>query len=539
MNRTRRLLLPLCAGAVAVGMLASGCAADDGGASATGSSAVNAFADLHDGMINLGDDEGDPVRGGTLSFAGYGEPSTLDPAKTIAAVTTGGVELANIYDTLMRYDTASGTYKPQLAKGLAHSDDYRTWTLTLRDGVSFSDGTPLDAAAVKASQERYAAAKAPEGPLWNDNVAAIDTPDAHTVVYTLTKPWPGFAYALTSGPGMIVAASAGAPGAGFHPVGAGPFTLDKWEHGNAITLSARADYWGGAPNLDAVKFVYFPTTQVALETFFNGGVDMALVREPEEVQQVLDQGLPGYVNMTAASNAGIINAEPGRPGADVRVRKAMQLAIDPATLSLRAHGDPAYGHSELFSAYSHWHTDVAEPKTDKAEAAALVQQAEADGFSGAISVETGPGEALQKQAIAIEAELESVGFDVDLKVMPTQGDHLRSVAAEHDYDLAVWGLALRDSDPYPKMLSAMHSGGTQLYGMHTSPAMDALIDRFQAESDDAERVRIAGEIQRQVDEDAPFVVFGYNAEDVAWSPDVHGVTGTSNSMVLLGKAWKS
>ncbi|QDQ96135.1 ABC transporter substrate-binding protein [Tomitella fengzijianii] len=537
MRSNRRALVRLGAVAAAAALLATGCA--NSGDSAGGDSSATAVADLQDGMVNVAEAEGEPVEGGELSFAAYSEPKAVDPAKTIAAVTTGGLELVNVYDSLMRYDTESQSVVPQMAEGLTHSDDYRTWTMTLRDGVEFSDGTPLDAAAVKASQERYAQAKGPEAGLWTANVAGISTPDERTVVYELDKTWPEFDVMLTSGPGMIVAPSAGPPGEGFTPIGAGPFTLGEWRQGESMTLKANPDYWGGKPHLDAVKVVYMPTMEVSKETFFNDGVDMTFVREPDDVTELLGKNLPGYVNMTSAANTYIINAAPGRPGSDPRVRKAIQLATDPSVLAQRAYGDPEYGESELFPEYSRWHTDAAGPEFDPERAKKLVAEAKADGVGTTLVSINSPEQARQQQALALEAQLEAVGFDVDTKIMPTIGDQIRVIGSERNYDLGAWGLSYRESDPFAKMFDTMHSGGKQLYGMSTSPEMDVLVDQFQTATDKDAKLQAMAQIQQQVNEDVPFINIGYFAEYTAWHDNVHGVEGSSNSMILLGDAWKA
>ncbi len=538
-TRMKRGPRRLSVAVAALALLAAGCADSDGGAGEEGSIAASEFGELKDGMVNITPASGEPVDGGTVEFAAYSEPRSLDPAKTIAAITTGGAEMLNIYDSLMRYDAAADEIVPQMAEGLEHNEDYTRWTLTLRDGVAFSDGSPVDAAAVKASQKRYSAASAPEAAIWNANVVDIATPDDATVVYTLDKTWPEFSFLLTSGPGMIVAPSAGPVGDGFTPIGAGPFTLDDWNQGNSLKLAARPDYWDGAPHLDSVEFVYMPTMQVSMETMFNGGVDMVFVREPDDVNALLQRDTPGYVNMTAASNAALINAAPGRAGADPRVRKAMQLAIDPAVLSRRAYGDPAFGESTLFPAYSRWNTDVVAPQTDPEKARELVAAAKADGFDGEIVSINAPDQARQQQAMAIEAQLEAVGFDVDTKIMPTIGDQIRVIASEQDYDLGAWGMSLREPDPFPKMFEILHSDGKQTYGMHTGPEMDALIEQFQVATDHDDQMRIMADIQKQVNEDVPFLTFGYYAEYVGWQTNVHGIEGTSNSMVSFADAWKS
>lgn len=542
-SRSRRSrLVRLAATAAATALVVAACA-DSGTGSDSGEAgnvAASKFGELQDGMINIPDAPDTPVEGGKITFASYSSPSSLDPAQTVAAVTTGGTELINIYDALMRYDMATDTVVPQMAESLTHDDEYQQWTLTLREGITFSDGAAFDADAVVASQQRYADhTGAPESAIWNANVDSVEATDDRTVVYTLTQTWPDFDFLLTSGPGMIVAPSAGPVGDGFEPLGAGPFTLAEWQPDNKIRLEARDDYWAGRPHLDEVEFAYMPTMAVAKESMFNGDVEMVFLREPEDVNELLDREMPGYVNMTAAANVGVINTAPGRPGADPRVRKAIQLAIDPGQLSHRAYGDESFGHSEIFPEYSRWHTDVTAPEQDMEAARALVAEAKADGFDGKIVTNNAPDQTKREQALVLEAQLESAGFDVQTDIMPTISEQVRAVAAEQDYDLSGWGFGFREADPFPKMYAVLHSDGQQVYGMYTSPEVDELLERFQVATDPAEQKEIMGAIQEELNDDARFVNYGYFAEYVAWQPNVHGIEGTSNSMVLFADAWTS
>ncbi|WP_158506334.1 ABC transporter substrate-binding protein [Tomitella biformata] len=516
----------------AVALFVTGCA------SAGESGGAEASAVLSDGMVNVVDG-GEPVRGGGASFGSYSEPASLDPAVTITSVTTGGAEMVNIYDSLMRLDSDAQEFVPQMAAGLEHDADFRTWTLTLRDGVAFSNGKPVDAAAVKASQERYAAKPAPEAALWKDSVVGITTPDDKTVVYELNKTWAEFPGLLTTGPGMIVSTDSDGADGKFTPIGAGPFTLDKWSQAESMLLNANPSYWAGEPNLDTLTFVYLPSTTVGQETFFNGGIDATFVREPNEIQQALDRGVSGYMNLTAAANAAVINAAEGRPGADPRLRKAMQLAIDTDIINERAFGNTNKSTNMIFSEGSRWHTETPGPQVDVEEATRLVDAAKADGYDGQLEVIDASDPASLQTSLAVEAQLEAVGFDVQVNNLPTIGDQIRTIAAERDYDIAAWGLSFREADPYPKMFATMHSAGKQVYGMYTSPEMDALIEQVQTEPDADAKLQILDKIQQQVNKDAPYLVYGDFSDFIIWNANMHGILGSSNSLVLFGQAWKT
>ncbi|NMM91515.1 ABC transporter substrate-binding protein, partial [Rhodococcus sp. SRB_17] len=255
--------------AVTAGMFLASCA-DNG--SGGGGETVESGSALKIGMVNEQADPGTPTKGGTLTFSGYAAVTTLDPAKGQVAGSTGGSELGAIYDVVMRYDPIKQEFVPQLAKSLEASSDSKTWTLKLRDGVTFSDGTPLDSKAVTDSITRYVTNKGPQSSLWAAKVASMDTPDATTVVFNLVDPWTGIQSMLATGPGMIVAPTA-QKGDQFTPIGAGAFTLENFSPNVELVLAARPDYYGGAPNVDKLKLISIVGAQPTAEALKTGGID--------------------------------------------------------------------------------------------------------------------------------------------------------------------------------------------------------------------------------------------------------------------------
>lgn len=533
MNRRATAVRRMLVGSVAALLFVTGCTSPE--TEPAGNQAEQLA--LNEGMVGA-DDGGAPVEGGTLSFGAFAEPRSLDPAVTIAALTTGGLEMLNIYGTLLRYDAKAKEFVPQLAERIEHDAEHKTWTLTLREGATFSNGKPLDAAAVKWSQERYVSEKGPESALWTDNVESISTPDKRTVVYELKRSWSGFPFILSTGPGMIVAKDAVGADGSFKPIGAGPFTLAEWAKGAEMVLAARDDYWGGKPHLDQVRIAYLPNTQAGLDSMAGGGIDATFAREPDQVQDIMAGDPRGYVNMTAAQNMALINATEGRPGSDPRIRRAMQLAINPQVMMERAFNGAGKGSSTIFPEYSRWHTETAGLPYDPEKAKGLLEQAKADGFDGQIEYIEASDPGSRASALAFKAQLEAVGFKVKINFMRTIADQIRKIVVDQDYDVAAWGLSFRESAPFPKMFTTMHSAGRQVHGMFTSPEMDTLIEELRAATEDEAKRQVMDKIQRQVNEDVPFLVYGYFAEMVTWNSNVHGVIGASNSMVLFSEAWK-
>lgn len=523
---------PLVATLAAAALLASGCTSQE-----TPEPAERTTADSYRaGIIGQQDGEAAPADGGTLRFGAYTEPRVLDPARTIAAGSTGGIEMAAIYDVLMRYDTESGTVRPQLAKSLTGNGRSTEWTLKLRPDVTFSDGTELDAAAVKWSLERYVAQGADEANLWAANVTEIATPDPHTVVFTLKSAWPDFSHMLTTGPGMIVAKSS-ERGAEFTPVGAGAFILAGHRPQESMELRARESYWGGAPHLARIRVSFLPDPHALMDSLRGGALDAVFLRDPKTVREAVEGDFGGFMNLVSLGDTAVINAASGRPGEDPRVRRAMAMAIDPGVISERAHDGAGLAAGELFPSFSRWHTDQRPLGHDPEAAKQLLKEAKAAGFDGKITYLDAQDPTSRATAIAVKAMLESVGFQVELDLVANVADQIRRVAVDRNYDVAGWGISWREAGPYGRIYATGHSHGNLSVGTRTGPEMDALIDELQgAEGTDAQRA-LMSRIQEQWNEDVPALVFGAIPEFLAWSDEVHGASGSANSIVLLDEAW--
>lgn len=148
-------------------LVVTGCAGSSQGTTTDAS-------DVTVGVVGDQNDGGEPRSGGTVSFATYNGISSLDPADRQDGGATGGSEMAAIYDLLMRFDTAAGEYVPHLAQSLSANDDNTVWTLKLRDGVTFSDGTPMGSAAVVWSIDHYLQKKGTHALVWKTAVREMN-----------------------------------------------------------------------------------------------------------------------------------------------------------------------------------------------------------------------------------------------------------------------------------------------------------------------------------------------------------------------------
>ncbi|WP_337110053.1 ABC transporter substrate-binding protein [Prescottella equi] len=522
------------AAAVAIGTLVlSACASAGGGESGAANDGRHSI-----GYVGDRAGGGSPVDGGVMTYGAYGFPATLDPTKTPVAGSTGGTELAAIYDTLMRYDFEKGEYVPQLAQTLTSSDGGASWTITLRDGATFSDGSPVDSAAVKWSLDRYVAAKRDLAQVWANSVAETQTPDVKTVVFKLKRQWTDFPVMLSMGPGMIVAPSAEASGT-FTPIGAGPFTVTRFAPNEILELAPRADYVGGKPHLAGLRFVPTPNPQGMVESMQSGQLDGGyLYRNTEAIDSALDAGYNGYLDIVGLGAIGVINQREGRPGADVRVRRAIALGVDPEALNQRVSGGNDPAGSSLYPEGSQWYNeDVPGLAYDPDKARELLDQAKVDGYDGKLTYVAINEEASRQGALAVQAALNSIGFKVEVVYANSVTDLTRRVYVDRDFDIARGAASLIDTAPFVRMYASLGSDSNNNAGGYNSPEMDGLLVKLQAADSDNEKQAVIDDMQNVANETVPYAVWAPSVVLAAWTPKLRGANVSVDNIVLFDDAW--
>jgi ABC-type transport system substrate-binding protein len=203
-----------------------------------------------------------PQSGGTITEAGFIQPAGLDPIVSTGHATTGAVEMLAIYDPILRYDHATGKYVNVTAQSLTHNANDTVWTLTLKPGITFSDGTPYNADAVvfEMNRERSGLPGAPacqtvwacptnptSSTSYMRYITDVTAVNPTTVQFTLDHSWAGFPFVLSAEPSYIPSPTAmmkDCPNPTLppsqcsfstHPVGAGPFMVQSFVPGVALT----------------------------------------------------------------------------------------------------------------------------------------------------------------------------------------------------------------------------------------------------------------------------------------------------------------
>jgi peptide/nickel transport system substrate-binding protein len=227
--------------------------------------------------------------------------------------------------------------QPKLAVSWSHSDDFKTWTFKLRSGVKFQDGTPFNAAAVKANFDRQ---KDPANKcscaFYIANITSVETPDDLTVVYNLTAPSPNFAAIATLASSNNVVQSPTAwktKGDDYNrnPVGTGPYMLKSWVAGDRLVLERNPDYWDkGRVFLDRIVLKPLPDAQSRFASLQSGEADVIYEDENDSDNIKKAQNDPKLKVLTYTGSGAAVDAFNTKvePFDDIRVRQALVMAID-------------------------------------------------------------------------------------------------------------------------------------------------------------------------------------------------------------------
>lgn len=325
--------------------------------------------------------------GGTLRVAIPGPISGFDPL-TISGGIDDAVAESSVYDTLMTFSEVGAEPGPMLALSATPNDDFTEWTVELRTGVTFTDGTPFNAEAVKFNFDRQL------DPDNGASAAAIMTPlesvevvDDDTVLFTTKFPWPNLPYLLTFPPAIMASPAAieefGDDYAN-NPVGTGPYILESQVPGSEYILTRNPDYWNAenAGFAERIEFTVISNAASALQTLQTGGIDViaqagadTIVQASASADLTVSQCLP------TVATGGILNFNIGQaPFDDPRVRLALNHAIDREAIA-EGLNQGLVGPSAGPFAGSRWDTGVEYPQFDLDEAQRLMDEYLADGGS--------------------------------------------------------------------------------------------------------------------------------------------------------------
>lgn len=519
---------------VALTTMLAGCSSDKGNTSTT---------DTKSGVVNAIDAQ--RAQGGNLTYALASSPDTLDPVASGYAVSHR--VLRNIFDSLV-FQKEDGTYQPWLATSWTLSNDGKSYTFKLRQDVKFHDGTPFNAAAVKANfvhlgkTSGLGQARPLLGPLESTEVI-----DEFTIKVNLSKKFEPFLSGLSSAFfGISSPKSLALPGEqlGKNPVGTGPFKFVKWEENSEIVLERSPSYNSapliaenqGASYLDKLTFKIVPEEATRIGSVQSGQILAAETVPPQniaafksnakfKIHQAITNGTPFSLYLNTHNE----------PWNDRRARQAIQLTIDPEiivnTLYLGTYSRAWSALTPGILGYNESLENKIKPDLNKANS--LLDELGWKKNSSGIREKDGkkltlnylePSASREKRkdiAVIVQQQLKEIGVAVELNMTTNASELLK----KREFDISGVSQVKADPDILSNLFRSdrLHAQGGNNFSGLNDPNIDKLLDEGAVESDPKKRKDIYRQIQQYLSDQAiiiPIYVYPYT---VVQSSSVQGL----------------
>jgi peptide/nickel transport system substrate-binding protein len=482
--------------------------------------------------------EGTPKAGGSLRVGMDRDIASFDPT-----VQNANPAAFAVYDSLMKL-TPDGSAEPYLAQSMETSDGGLTWRMALRPGVTFSDGTPLDANAVIVNVQRHIDKPASPARLAAQRIKSMRAVDPLTVEFDLDSPLGSFPVVFAQPTfvgtmGMIISPAAlqqYGDDIGRHPVGAGPFTLSEWVPGSHLRLQRNAKYWQeGKPYLDELEFRPLSDTESRYASVQNGDVDVILAAYNTELVRALrDPNLTTYYGPGDSGELLYFNfSRP--PFDDRRMREAVVRALDLRALGASLYNNQLVTAQSLFGEDSPYHTDEATqawPAFDLERAKQLVDEYRAEGGSTSLTLKTTT--ARGQFGEFVQAQLAAVGITLNVQLYDL-AQYSSQVVQSGDFDLTTT-VSSFDS-PYPAAERLFATGGSANYGKYSNPQVDSLLREAASTADDAAREKAYQQVELTVNQDLAVCWLSRAYLSTVTRKDVKGVDRYLSRDMFYASLW--
>jgi peptide/nickel transport system substrate-binding protein len=490
------------------------------------------------------EETGDPVMGGEVVMGLEAETNSWLPGQ--GSFSNPGINVAlSIYDPLMRRDE-DGDVRPYLAESLEANDDLTEWTITLREGVEFHDGTPFDAEALKTIFDNYLRAEGSNLLGVLEDITELRVDGELTATYVLDDPNSAFPDILTGAAGWPFSPTAAAEfgeDATNNPVGTGPFVFGDWRRDDRLILTRNENYWlqdeqgNQLPYLDQITFRPIPDEDTRLASLRSGEVNAMHTLRQSIVRQIREtDGVNAYEYIGNNSGSSIINTAVA-PTDDVRIRRALALALNQDDLIEVLGGtDITPRATQLFSPDDGYHSeDVADawPDDDPEEAQRLLEEymndpdrsdGQSPGSPVQIDYNCPPDPSLIELAQTYQAFWQGIGFQVSLNQVE-QATHIQN-GLQGNYMMQCWRVGA-DEDPYTTLSGLFDppEGNPTNFTNWSPPEVQDLLDQLRRETEFEARFDIVEQLSFLIAEEVPLTLTAYTGTSVAVHPSVRNVAG--------------
>jgi len=491
-----------------------------------------------------GDDEAcTEERAGGDVVALTGSPyATLDPAQMLGTGGYGGDLAAALYGSLIYYNPDTAEFEPYIATSWEPNEDNSSWTVTIRDDVTFGNGEPFTTADIAAGIERQKLGRTRGARMANQVTAEVVDPT--TIVLSSAQGF-NLPFMLSADLGWIPNNNVVTTlGEGFARnalgAGAGAFEFESISDtpGESLVLVAKDDWWGGPVCIDRIEFKFVQDPTAGVESFTRGEADTMYLPNNAVLAPVDEAGLLEYSELVGAyqwvfTDQGKVSAD--SPFKDVRIREAMQLAIDYDVLYERVQGGIGpKPTSAVIPEGSPYYTGAEGPPYDPDRASELIAETIADGtWDGSFTFLIQPTPVQQEAAIVFEALWESVGMDVTVEPDPNA---LTRIVVEPNFEVSSLGFAITPPHPFTNLSNLYCDNPVNRTG-YCDPAMDAALDELQAALTIDENAAALAKIQEIWNTTFPYAIWDHTEWGIGAQENVGGLRVGSDNVVYFDRAY--
>ena len=488
---------------------------------------------------------GSSKEGGTMVYARGADSVGLDPIN----ITDGeSIRVTHaIFETLFEYDKDL-QLQPKLAESYKTSEDGLTWTLALKKGVTFHDGTDFNADAVVFNFERwmdteneYHIGDFPYYPFLyggfkGDEEHKIDyvkAVDEHTVEIKLKeKVAPFISYLAIPMFGIASPTAIEQYNERFYenPVGTGPFQFDSWTRNDKIVVKANENYYvESQPLLDQIIFTVVPDNSARLNVLLSGEADFIDGMNPEDAKTVEKDEKLKLVKRPSFNEGFMVMNTQKAPFDDVKVRQAINMAIDKKALVDGFYsGFADVAKSPVPPALWGYNDEIEDYKFDvKAAKALLAEAGYPEGFETEIWAMSNPRPYLpqpMKTAEAIQANLEEIGIKAKIVTYEWATYLEKTGDGQHPMALYGWTGVMADPDNflYPNLSNTNMETPANNLAFYDNEEFQELIEQARVTFDQDERVELYKKAQERFHLDAPWVPLAHTTPPIAFADYVKG-----------------
>ncbi|MGY2067557.1 ABC transporter substrate-binding protein [Blastococcus sp. SYSU DS0619] len=445
------------------------------------------------------------------------QPDQFDPHVTSAYPSFQVLE--NVYDTLVVPNPQDLTMEPSLATDWEVSEDGLTWTFTLREGVTFHDGSEFDASDVVYSYNRII-----DEELNNSyrfaTVENVEAVDPQTVEITVSQPTPNLPALIGAFKGMAILPEGAAEEYDLttEAVGTGPFTLESSD-ASSTELAAYEDYWGGAPSIGGVEFRYITEPAAALTALQNGEVQWTDNIPPQQIESLEGDDAVELATTPSVDYWYMSMNYDREPFGNPLVRQAIATAVDRGAVTEAARFGAAQPNQTAIPEDSFYYYDYTPFDASVEEAEALIQQAgvQTPITMGLMVTDEFPETVTAAQVIA--SQLEPIGIEVDVQTVDFATWLDRQSQGDFDAFMLGW---LGNIDPFDFYHAQHITDGSSNYQGYSNPQVDELLTQASTETDEDTRKELYDQAAQLIVDDVSYLYL-YNPDVVqAWAPGLSG-----------------